>query len=412
MLRTNPDRLWDTIMHLAQFGRTAKGGVGRAALSEMDGQARDCFVAWCEAADLKVRVDRIGNIFARRAGTDPEAAPVLTGSHLDTQPLGGKFDGIYGVLAGLEVMRSLNEAGLTTRAPLEVVVWTDEESWRFSPGMSGSSVFCGGMDLDRGLAAVDAQGVTVAQALMQIGYSGEHDPGGFAIDSFFEAHIEQGPVLESENIPVGIVPGAQGQRCFEVLVTGAEGHAGTLPMDRRRDALLGAARMVDRINALAFEFEPHPVITVGRLQVRPNSRNTIPGSCRFSIDARHPDDQVLASVDVKLRELCRQVAGRTGLEVEVELESRRTTVHFDTARLDTLRQAATQLGIAHRDIFSGAGHDACNLAAITPTAMLFVPCEKGISHNELESARREDLAAGCDVLLHAMLARAGASVLN
>ncbi len=407
MLRTNPERLWNTIVHLARFGRTAKGEVGRAALSAADGQARDCFVAWCEDAGLAVRCDRIGNIFARRAGTDPAAAPVLTGSHLDTQPLGGKFDGIYGVLAGLEVLRSVNDAGLVTRAPLEVVVWTDEEGWRFSPGMSGSSVFCGSMELARGLAAVDDRGVTVAQALERIGYAGEHDPGDFAIDSFFEAHIEQGPVLESENLPVGIVPGAQGQRCFEVLVSGVEGHAGTLPMELRRDALLGAARMVDQINAVAFEFQPHPVITIGRLDVRPNSRNTIPGSCRFSIDARHPDDQVLAAVDARIREVCGTVAEHTDVEVEVALESRRTTVHFDPSRLAIMRQAAARLGIPHRDIFSGAGHDACNLAAVTPTAMLFVPCEKGISHNELESARREDLAAGCDVLLHAMLARAG-----
>ncbi len=394
-------------MELAQFGRTAKGGVGRAALSASDGQARDCFVRWSRDAGFEIRVDRIGNIFVRRPGQDLNAPPVLTGSHLDTQPLGGKFDGIYGVLAGLEVLRSVEDAGLATRAPLEVVVWTDEEGWRFSPGMSGSSVFSGVMELDTALAGVDANGITIAQALKDIGYAGDHDPGGFDIDSFFEVHIEQGPILELESIPVGIVLGAQGQRCFEVVVTGTEGHAGTLPMELRQDALLGAARMVDQINAVAFEFEPHPVITVGRLDVRPNSRNTIPGQCRFSIDSRHPDNDVLKAVDEMLRERCAAVAMRTGLEVEIQLESMRTTVSFNSDRLHLLRDAAVQLGIPHRDIFSGAGHDACNLAAITPTAMLFVPCEKGISHNELESARREDLAAGCDVLMHAMLARAG-----
>ena len=407
MLKTNPDRLWDSIMELAQFGRTAKGGVGRAALSESDGQARDCFVGWCRDAGFETRVDRIGNIFARRPGTDLTAAPVLTGSHLDTQPLGGKFDGIYGVLAGLEVLRSVEDAEQQTRAPLEVVVWTDEEGWRFTPGMSGSSVFTGVMELSTALAGVDANGITIAQALKQIGYAGDHDPGHFDIDSFFEVHIEQGPILELEDIPVGIVLGAQGQRCFEVVVTGTEGHAGTLPMELRQDALLGAARMVDQINAIAFEFETYPVITVGRLDVRPNSRNTIPGQCRFSIDSRHPDNAVLEAADEMIRERCQTAAERTGVEVEVRLESMRTTVQFDSDRLNLLRDAAVQLGIPHRDIFSGAGHDACNLAGITPTAMLFVPCEKGISHNELESARREDLAAGCDVLMHAMLARAG-----
>ena len=407
MLRTNPDRLWDSIAYLARFGATARGGVGRAALSAADGKARDCFCGWCREAGLEVRIDRIGNIFARRDGTDPQAPPVLTGSHLDTQPLGGKFDGIYGVLAGLEVLRTLNDARLRTRAPLEVVVWTDEEGWRFSPGMCGSSVFCGVMELERGLAAADADGITVAEALRQIGYAGEQAAGGFVIDSFFEAHIEQGPVLESENIPVGIVLGAQGQRCFEVQVRGDEGHAGTLPMEQRHDALLGAARMVDRINAVAFEFDPHPVITVGRLDVRPNSRNTIPGACRFSIDARHPEDDVLAAAEARIRQDCQALAEHSSVEVEVALESQRSTVHFDATRLELLRTAATRLGIARRDIFSGAGHDACNLAAVTPTAMLFVPCEKGVSHNELENARREDLAAGCDVLLHAMLARAG-----
>ncbi len=406
MLKTNPDRLWDSIMHQAQFGRTAKDGVGRAALGEADGQARDCFVAWCREADLEIRYDRIGNIFARRPGTDPQAVPVLTGSHLDTQPLGGKFDGIYGVMAGLEIVRSLNDAGHVTRAPLEVVVWTDEEGWRFSPGMSGSSVFSGVMELEHGLAGVDAQGISVAEALDNIGYAGHQDPGSFAIDSFFEAHIEQGPLLESENIPVGIVLGAQGQRCFEVEVMGAEGHAGTLPMDLRQDALLGAARMVDGINAVAFEFEPRPVITVGRLDVRPNSRNTIPGYCRFSIDARHPDEQVLHAAEAKIRDQCRIQAERCGLQVEVVQASQSPTVSFDAACLEVLRDAAARLGIKYMDVFSGAGHDACNLSRAAPTAMLFVPCAKGISHNELESARREDLAAGCDVLLHAMLARA------
>ncbi len=406
MPEINSDRLWDSILQLARFGRTARGGVGRAALSEADGQARDCFVAWCGETGLEIRVDRIGNIFARRSGTQSDAPAVLTGSHLDTQPLGGKFDGIYGVLAGLEVLRSVGDAGIHTRAPLEVVVWTDEEGWRFSPGMGGSSVFSGALSLPQALAGVDADGITVAQALENIGYAGEQKPGELVLDSFFEAHIEQGPVLDNNNIPVGIVLGAQGQRCFEVEVSGAEGHAGTLPMGQRQDALLGAARMVDRINAVAFEFEPHPVITVGRLNVRPNSRNTIPGRCRFSIDSRHPDDKILLAVHERMREECAAVAEHCAVTMKMELESSRKTVQFDAARLALLRETAASLNIPHQDIFSGAGHDACNIAAVAPTAMLFVPCEKGISHNELENARAEDLALGAKVLMHAMLARA------
>jgi N-carbamoyl-L-amino-acid hydrolase len=393
-------------MVLAEIGATAGGGSGRLALTDLDRQARDLFVGWCAAAGCHVRVDRMGNIFARRNGTEPGLPPVMTGSHLDTQPLGGRFDGVYGVLAGLEVMHALNDAGVATRAPLDVVVWTDEEGARFNAGFMGSGVFAGLQDLEAALANPDGDGRTMGQELERIGYAGDA-PLGMPVAAFIEAHIEQGPLLEAEGKAVGVVLGAQGQRCFRVTVTGAEGHAGTLPMDHRRDALLGAARMVDAVNGVAFRHRPRPVITVGRLDVRPNSPNTVPGQVVFTIDSRHPDDDTLAAVAEDMRGACEAVAGAAGLDLAMEQTSERGSVAFDAGLVADLRAAADELGLAQRDIYSGAGHDACNLVGVAPSAMIFVPCEGGISHNEAENAKPEDLAAGCDLLLQAMVARAG-----
>lgn len=405
-VRTNAGRLWQSIMTMGEIGATPGGGVGRIALTALDGQARDLFVSWCEAADLRVRVDRVGNVFARRAGADPGAAPVMTGSHLDTQPLGGKFDGIYGVLAGLEVVRTLNDAGVRTRAPLDLVVWTDEEGVRFN-GMLASGAFAGIYELEDVFNRTDRDGVRFADALASIGYAGAEPVGDHQVDAFFEAHIEQGPILESDGKQVGVVLGAQGQRCFMVTVTGEEGHAGTLPMHLRKDAMLGAARMVDALNRIAFEHEPVPVITVGHLTVRPNSRNTIPGQVIFSIDSRHPDNVVLAGIHEEMQKICETIAAELGLGINFRLQSERKSVIFHDECVSLIRDAASRLGIGHRDMYSGAGHDACQLVHKTATGMIFVPCEAGISHNERENARPEDLAAGCDVLLHAMLARAG-----
>ena len=405
-IRIDGARLWDSLMVLAEIGATPGGGCGRLALTDLDKQARDLFVSWCEAAGCTVRVDRMGNIFARRAGTEPGLAPVMTGSHLDTQPLGGKFDGAYGVLAGLEVLRSLNDAGAVTRAPLEVVVWTDEEGARFQAGFMGSAVFAGLQDIEAALANPDGDGRTMGAELERIGYAGAEPPGG-PVAAFFEAHIEQGPLLEAEGKSVGVVLGAQGQRCFQVTVTGAEGHAGTLPMDRRRDALLGAARMIDAVNAVALRHQPHTVGTVGRLDVRPNSPNTVPGQAVFTIDARHPEEATLAAVAEDMRGVCTHIAGAAGLDLAIEPTTERGSVAFDASLMAELRAAAARLGLAQRDIYSSAAHDACNLARVAPTAMIFVPCEGGISHNEAENAKLEDLAAGCDLLLQAMVERAG-----
>jgi N-carbamoyl-L-amino-acid hydrolase len=406
VLRSNCDRLWASIMKMGEIGATPRGGVGRLALTDLDRQARELFIAWCEQAQCEVRVDQIGNIVAKRAGEDADAPPVMTGSHLDTQPLGGKFDGIYGVLAGLEVIRTLNDHNVSTRAPVEVVVWTDEEGVRFS-GTLASGAFAGVHDLGEALAKTDRDGITFGEALKATGFAGNSPVGGYEINAFFEAHIEQGPILEAEGKQVGVVLGAQGQRCFAVTVKGEEGHAGTLPMCMRRDAMVGAARMVDAINYIAFKHEPNPVITVGYLKLRPNSRNTIPGQVDFSIDSRHADDALLADIGRQMRVACEDIAAALTLEVDFRLESLRPTVTFHDECSDLIRDTAQRLGIEHMDIYSGAGHDACQLVHKVPTGMIFVPCEGGVSHNELENAKPQDLAAGCDVLLHTILARAG-----
>jgi N-carbamoyl-L-amino-acid hydrolase len=405
-LRVDEERLWTSLMEMARIGATPGGGVGRIALTDLDRWARDLFVQWCEESGLSVRIDRMGNIFARREGSDPGRPPAMTGSHLDTQPLGGRFDGIYGVLAGLEVLRTLDDAGVKTEAPIDVVVWTDEEGVRF-PGMLASGVFAGVYALEDALARSDADGITMGEALLAVGYAGPENVGGYPLAAFIEAHIEQGPVLEAEGKTVGVVLGAQGQRCFHVTVNGEEGHAGTLPMTRRRDALLGAARMVDAINAVAFRHEPHPVITVGSLKVRPNSPNTIPGQTWFSIDSRHPDNDVLIRVERDMREACHGIAEQSGLGLDIASVSERASVAFDPTCIDAVRRGCEGLGVPHRDIHSGAGHDACNLALSAPTGMIFVPCEDGISHSERENAKPRDLADGCSVLLQVLVEKAG-----
>jgi N-carbamoyl-L-amino-acid hydrolase len=307
----------------------------------------------------------------------------------------------------LEVVRTLNDAEIATVAPIDLAVWTDEEGARFKSGMMGSSVFVGRASLDNALANSDADGKTMGSELQRIGYAGGEPVGGFPITAFFEAHIEQGPILEAEEMTIGVVLGAQARRNFRIVVEGEEGHAGTAPMDRRRDALLGAARMVDRMNAIAFRHNPLPVVTVGSLHVRPNSPNTIPGQVIFTIDSRHPETAVLSAVEAEIREECHGIAGDLGLLLTIERTMEAPPVVFDSACTASVKAAAERLGYSHRELYSGAGHDACNLAGIAPTAMIFVPCEKGISHNPAENADPEDLGAGGDVLLQVILERAG-----
>ncbi len=405
-LECNQQRLWDDHMALAVFGATPKGGMGRLALTDDDKKARDLFVKWSKEAGCEVRVDAVGNIFARRAGTDPDAAPVMTGSHLDTQPLGGRFDGILGVLAGLEIVRTLNEANIRHKRPIDVVCWTDEEGSRFGAGCVGSNAFVGRRSVEDTLKMVDADGNSVGDELKRIGYAGSEPVGGFEVDSFFEIHIEQGPILENEGLQIGAVEGAQASTGYLVTVTGEEGHAGTLPMILRKDAMHGAARMIDAVDNVAFTFDPHPVITVGHVRVRPNSRNTIPGQVIFTIDSRHPDDEILAAAGRAMVAACEAIAKERGLGVSIEQTSHRDAVTFDPACVQAVRDAAAALGFSCMDIFSGAGHDAINMSHVCPSGMVFIPCEDGISHNELENARPEDLKAGTDVLMHAVLSRA------
>ena len=405
-LRIDGQRLWRSLMVMAEIGATEKGGCRRLALSDLDRKARDLFVDWCGEAGCSVTVDRMGNIFARRPGRDEALPPVMAGSHLDTQPTGGKFDGIYGVLAALEVIRTLNDSGFETEAPLEVAVWTNEEGARFAPAMIGSGVFAGVFDLDHAHGLSDQDGVTLGGELARIGYLGEAPCGGRAIGAFFETHIEQGPILEAEAKTIGVVTGAQGQRWFEARVTGAESHAGTTPMDRRRDALLGAARLVEAVNRIALDHAPQAVATVGRLHASPDSPNTIPGGVFLTVDLRHPENDALSAMAQALRQACDVICRNLGLSHELEEISHTPPIVFDADCVAAVREATQAGGYSHRNIVSGAGHDACHLSCVTPTGMIFVPCEKGLSHNEEESATPEDLAAGCNVLLQAMLAKA------
>jgi N-carbamoyl-L-amino-acid hydrolase len=406
-LTIDSQRLWDSLMTMAEIGATQKGGVCRLALTDLDKQSRDLFIEWCESAGCRVSVDAMGNIFARRPGRNDDLPPVVTGSHLDSQPTGGKFDGAYGVLAGLEVIRSLNDASVETDAPVEVAVWTNEEGSRFAPAMMGSGVFAGLFELDDIHATTDVDGVALGEELTRIGYKGE-GCGDRPVGAYFEAHIEQGPILEAEEKTIGVVTGAQGQRWYEVTLTGMEAHAGPTPMARRRDALLGASRLVDAVNRLGHEFQPDACATVGMMQVRPNSRNVIPGEVFLTIDLRHPIDDRLSAMDAALREQAAAIAEEAKLDMAFEQILHFEATPFDPDCVDAVRNGADRFGYAHRDIVSGAGHDAVYVAKVAPSGMIFVPCEDGISHNEIENATAEDLAAGCQVLLHAMLEKAGA----
>lgn len=407
-LRIDRDRLWQSLMTMAAIGGTEKGGVCRIALTDLDRQGRDLFVRWCREAGCSVEVDRMGNIFARRPGRNPTLPAVGTGSHLDTQPTGGKFDGAYGVMAGLEVIRTLNDHGIETEAPVEVVVWTNEEGSRFAPAMVASGVFAGVFDEAYGLSRADPDGKTMGEELKRIGYAGELPCGGRPYGAFFEAHIEQGPILEAEKKTIGVVTGAQGQRWYEIWLTGQEAHAGPTPMTVRHDALLGAAKLVQEANRIGLSEAPWGRATVGMMQVSPNSRNTIPGHVFFTVDFRHPDDAALSRMDAQLRASAKKVAEEIGLTLKLEEIWYSPPVAFDPDCVGAVRKAAGMLGLPAMEIVSGAGHDAVYVSKVAPTGMIFVPCENGISHNEVENATPADIGAGGDILLHAMLERANA----
>ena len=405
-LRIDGARLWQSLMDLARIGGTPKGGVCRIALTDLDRQGRDLFVQWAREAGCSIRIDAIGNIFARRAGADDSLAPVMTGSHIDTQPTGGKFDGNYGVMAGLEVVRTLNAAGVRTRTPIEVAVWTNEEGSRFVPVMMGSGVFAGAFTLEHALAQRDAQGVSVAEALAAIGYAGQAGAAP-VVGAYFEAHIEQGPVLENHERVIGVVQAALGQRWYDVTVQGMEAHAGPTPMELRQDALLAASALVAEVNRIALDRLPHARGTVGSLEVHPNSRNVIPGRVKLSVDLRAPDDAQLLDMDAALRAACARIAAERGLAIDVEQVVYFPPQPFTPHLVEAVRANAADLGYSCMDVVSGAGHDAVYVARVAPAAMVFVPCADGISHNEIEDADPAHLEAGCNVLLRAMLASAG-----
>jgi beta-ureidopropionase / N-carbamoyl-L-amino-acid hydrolase len=402
-LRVNGARLWGSLERMAQIGATAKGGVCRLALTELDREGRDLFVQWAREAGCTVRVDRMGNVFARRAGRDANAAPVLTGSHADTQPTGGRYDGIYGVLGGLEVVRALNDAGVQTERPIEVVIWTNEEGSRFAPAMIASGVYAGAYSLEYGLSRTDSSGTTLGEALAQIGYAGDVPVGGTPVHAAYELHIEQGAILERSGKTIGVVTAGQGQRWYEIELTGVDAHAGTTPMELRRDALVGVARLITFVEALGRRHAPHGRATVGMIEAKPNSRNTVPGRCFFTVEFRHPDAQTLAEMDASLRAELARVAEEAQLGSAIEQIFDYAPVPFAPACIEAVRHAANALGLPNADIVSGAGHDACYLARIAPTGMIFVPCVDGLSHNEAEAITPEWAEAGANVLLHAML---------
>nr|WP_298249355.1 Zn-dependent hydrolase [uncultured Halomonas sp.] len=408
-LQTDQQRLWQSLMEMARIGATPKGGVNRQAFTELDRQSRELFIEWCRAEGCSIRIDAIGNIFARREGQDPGSSAVLTGSHLDSQPTGGKFDGVYGVLAGLEVIRTLNECDIQTRTPIEIVAWSNEEGCRFAPCMMGSGVFTGQLKLEEMLARSDDDGISAGQALEAIGYRGSDYVTPENIKAFFECHIEQGPILEDTGNTVGVVVGALGQKWFDLTLTGLEAHAGPTPMSLRRDAMLGAAEITQAVNRIANTYQPHGRGTVGVMQLHPGSRNVIPGQVRMTIDMRHFDSNTLAEMATELHQAVEETRQRHGLEAELVATADFAPEHFAEACVGAVRRAAEMLDCSHMDIVSGAGHDAIFMGRVTQAGMIFVPCENGISHNEIENATPGDLHAGCNVLLHAMLEQAGVS---
>jgi len=405
-LRIDGRRLWNTLMDMATIGATPKGGVRRLALSEVDRQGRERFRALCEQAGLAVRVDAMGNMFARRAGRDPARLPVLFGSHLDSQPSGGKFDGALGVIGGLEVMRSLNELGVTTEAPLELVNWTDEEGSRFGKSLMGSGVWAGVYDQQATEALPDLDGTTVGAALDAIGFRGPEPARAFPADAYFELHIEQGPVLEREAKQIGIVTGGQAQVWYDAVVIGQDSHAGTTPPSLRRDALVGAARVVDLVDRTMRARGEDGRGTMGQLVVLPNSRNVVPGEVRFSVEFRHPDAAEIAQIADSFPGEATVAAASSGSRLELTELFRIPAQPFDLACINLVRQAAARLGYSAREIVSGAGHDAIYVAQRVPAAMIFTPCKDGLSHNEAESIEPQEAEAGTQVLFEAVLARA------
>ncbi len=407
-LQIDSARLWDTIHETANFGATPKGGVRRLTLGPEDKQVRDWFRRECEAAGLEVHVDTLGSMFGLRKGRDMSKPPIGLGSHLDTQPTGGKFDGVLGTLAALEVVRTLNDARIETEIPICIVNWTNEEGSRFAPATMASAAHVGDFTTDDILSRKDADGVSVAEALDSIGYRGERLVGQQQFSGFIELHIEQGPILEAESKTIGVVDSGQGILWYDGKITGFESHAGTTPMPLRRDALATLSEIVLAMEAAASKHGPNKAVgTIGEAVIANPSRNVIPGEIAFTIDCRSADAAIMDALDAGLRAAVREISARRKVEVTLDLVWRKEPTHFDPGLVDAVESAAKKLGLSHRRITSGAAHDACNLNTKIPAAMVFVPCKDGVSHNELEDATQADCTAGANVLMHTVLALAG-----
>lgn len=404
-LRINADRLWDSLMEMAKIGPGVAGGNNRQTLTDEDSEGRKLFQKWCEDAGMTMGVDTMGNMFMTRPGTDPDALPVYVGSHLDTQPTGGKYDGVLGVLGGLEVVRSMNDLGIKTKHPIVVTNWTNEEGTRFAPAMLASGVFAGVHEQDWAYAKEDAEGLKFGDELQRIGWVGDEEVGARKdkMHAFFELHIEQGPILEAESKDIGVVTHGQGLSWTQVTITGKDSHTGSTPMPMRKNAGLGMARILELVDEIAWSHAPHAVGAAGHIDVYPNSRNVIPGKTVFTIDFRSPDLAVIKDMEDRLKVGGKKICDEMGLTVEFEKVGGFDPVEFDKNCVSAIRNAAERLGYTHRDIISGAGHDACWINRVAPTAMVMCPCVDGLSHNEAEEISKDWAKAGADVLFHAVI---------
>ncbi|WP_193178663.1 Zn-dependent hydrolase [Oricola nitratireducens] len=406
-LRINGDRLWDSLMEMARIGPGVAGGNNRQTVTDEDGEGRKLFQKWCEDAGCSMGVDQMGTMFMRREGTDPDALPVYVGSHLDTQPTGGKYDGVLGVLAGLEIVRTLNDLGIKTKHPIVVTNWTNEEGTRFAPAMLASGVFAGIHEQDWAYDREDAKGKTFGDELERIGWKGDEEVGARKMKAFFELHIEQGPILEAEGKDIGVVTHGQGLSWTQVTITGKEAHTGSTPMPMRKNAGLGMAKVLELVDEIAWSHAPHAVGAAGHIDVYPNSRNVIPGKVVFTVDFRSPDLAVITDMEERLKIGAKAICDEMGLGVEFEKVGGFDPVTFDEDCVKAVRDAADRLGYSHRDLISGAGHDACWINRVAPTAMVMCPCVDGLSHNEAEDISLEWARAGADVLFHAVVETAG-----
>lgn len=406
-IRVNSQRLWKSLIDLSKIGATEKGGVCRVALTDRDREGRDLVTQWLHDAGMSVRIDQLGNIFGRRPGTSSSRAAVATGSHIDTQPSGGKFDGNYGVLAGLEVVRVLNENNITTSLPVEICVWTNEEGSRFTPVMMGSGGWAGVHTLDALLQRKDIDGIGVGEELHRIGYAGAEPLGPTdqhpTYARYFEAHIEQGPVLEASDKLIGVVTGALGTRWFDVEISGLDAHAGSTPMHLRRDALRAAAKLIDAVHEIGVSSSPESRGTVGSLRVIPNSRNTIPGKVNLTVDFRSENESGLSVMEDRLHSETEKLEKILKVTINVTKVSEFKACEFDSECIQIVEDAANLLQLSNMRLISGAGHDAIHVAKVCPTSMIFIPCKDGISHNEIEEIKPEEAEAGANVLLHAIL---------